>query len=271
MERVFATAFAAFRARWASMLAAAFLLSYLPAAAHIAFTPHYKAASETVEILHPPPPPPATTPKANSTAQAETHAGHLGPWEMFLDAGPLVTWFPLELLCGVALTCALTSLTISSVNPEASAWRAAAIAIRRCFVPLTLITLAGSGAIILGLLAMIPGIWLMTVWAVAGPAEVAERVGVFASFRRSAVLTRGHRWPILGLLALWAAVFVVGQMLTGVIIITLGHAGNGSNISGPILGSVSSLAYDVGAAALYLELRRAKDGVGLGEVDHVFA
>ena len=40
-------------------------------------------------------------------------------------------------------------------------------------------------------------------WIVAAPAQVVERTGVFGAFSRSAELTRGHRWPIFGLLVIY--------------------------------------------------------------------
>ena len=48
-------------------------------------------------------------------------------------------------------------------------------------------------------LLIVPGVILLMMWAVAVPALVVERAGVFAAFSRSAQLTKGARWKIFGL------------------------------------------------------------------------
>ena len=47
-------------------------------------------------------------------------------------------------------------------------------------------------------LLIIPGLILITMWFVATPACVVERLGPFRSMGRSSQLTKGHRWKILG-------------------------------------------------------------------------
>src|SRR5262249_25413249 len=60
-------------------------------------------------------------------------------------------------------------------------------------------------AVITQLLQLIPGVGgiisaiLMCMWFVTTPAAVAERLGPFAAFTRSAQLTSGRRWGIFGL------------------------------------------------------------------------
>ena len=270
LQRVFAIAFAAFRARWAPMLATAFLLSYLPAAAQGGFTPHYKAETETVEILHPPPRPPDASPRVASTAQAETHAGHLGPWEMFVDAGSLVTWWPLRFACGIALGGALASLTMSSVLHDRAPWRRAVRETAVNLLPLLMISVVRGIATVVGGILIVPGVIALAAWSVARPAQIAERTGVIGSLRRSAALTRGHRWVIVGMIGVWVAAFVALETVTSLIPALLGFGGL-ARFDQPIVGALGNLVYDVFIAALYLELRRAKDGVALGEIDQVFA
>lgn len=52
------------------------------------------------------------------------------------------------------------------------------------------------------LLAVAPGVMLLTSWAVILPVCLAEEGALFASFGRSAALTRGHRWKILAAMLL---------------------------------------------------------------------
>jgi hypothetical protein len=63
----------------------------------------------------------------------------------------------------------------------------------------------------LGMLVIVPGLMLMTVWYVAMPAAVLERRGVGAAMQRSSDLTRGSRWPIFGA-ALLFLVLTVGSI-----------------------------------------------------------
>jgi len=51
-------------------------------------------------------------------------------------------------------------------------------------------------------LLVLPGLWLMTVWALFAPAIVHERLGVRASLRRSRQLVRGAFWAVAGTVTL---------------------------------------------------------------------
>lgn len=56
--------------------------------------------------------------------------------------------------------------------------------------------LSGLG-IVLGLvLLVVPGLFLLTIWAVIAPVIVVERSGVIDSFGRSRELVRGSGWPV---------------------------------------------------------------------------
>src|SRR5262249_9742953 len=56
------------------------------------------------------------------------------------------------------------------------------------------------------LLLIVPGIILFIRWSTALPACVVEGLGPLASMKRSAELTKGHRWKIFGMYVLiWLA------------------------------------------------------------------
>jgi hypothetical protein len=59
-------------------------------------------------------------------------------------------------------------------------------------------------------LLIIPGLYLLTIWAVGAPAIVVERVGVIAAFGRSHELVRGHGWTVFG------AIIVAALVLWGI-------------------------------------------------------
>jgi hypothetical protein len=64
------------------------------------------------------------------------------------------------------------------------------------------------------ILLIVPGLWLMTIWAVIIPVIVIERAGAFESFGRSQDLVRGRGWHVFfTLVLLWVIQFVVGLVL----------------------------------------------------------
>jgi hypothetical protein len=59
---------------------------------------------------------------------------------------------------------------------------------------------AGLGIAVGLLLLVLPGLYLITIWAVVAPAVVIDRGGVGYAFRRSRKLTRGSRWRVFGVI-----------------------------------------------------------------------
>jgi hypothetical protein len=75
--------------------------------------------------------------------------------------------------------------------------------------------LAGLG-IALGLvLLIVPGLLLLTWWAVISPTIVLENKGVMESFGRSRELVRGYGWPVFGVVILAVLIsFLIGIAVT---------------------------------------------------------
>jgi hypothetical protein len=75
--------------------------------------------------------------------------------------------------------------------------------------------LAGIGIGIGLLLLIIPGIILLTWWAVIAPTIVVEKAGVMEAFGRSKQLVSGHFWTVLGIVIITAILTgVAGGILT---------------------------------------------------------
>jgi hypothetical protein len=73
-------------------------------------------------------------------------------------------------------------------------------------------------AITVGLiLVIVPGLWLITIWAVIIPAIVIERSGALNSFTRSRQLVRGHGWHVFGTLVLVFIIMLVVNIVLGII------------------------------------------------------
>jgi hypothetical protein len=114
-------------------------------------------------------------------------------------------------------------------------------------------------AITIGLILLIvPGLWLITIWAVIIPVIVIERAGVLDSFGRSRQLVRGHGWHVFGTLVLAFIIEIAVDIVLGLIfspLPRLWRTGLSTIISGtliaPFIALVVTLIYYrlVGAAA----------------------
>jgi hypothetical protein len=106
-------------------------------------------------------------------------------------------------------------------------------------------------AITIGLvLIIVPGLFLITIWAVIVPVIIIERSGALASFGRSRQLVRGHGWHVFGTLVLVYIIMLVVNIVLGLIFSALPHvlgSGLSSVISGtlisPFLALVVTLVY----------------------------
>jgi hypothetical protein len=106
-------------------------------------------------------------------------------------------------------------------------------------------------AIAIGIaLIIVPGLFLITIWAVIVPVIVLEGTGVMAAFGRSRQLVRGRGWHVFGTLVLTWIVLLVVNIVLGLIFTALPHVlsnGLASIISGtlvaPFIALVVTLVY----------------------------
>jgi Uncharacterised protein family (UPF0259) len=123
-------------------------------------------------------------------------------------------------------------------------------------------------------LLVVPGIVLWIMWSVAGVALVAEGTGVVASFRRSRALTKGSRWQIFGIFLL----FFVADLAVKAIV----AASFGMSVGGPapsfaaaavnaVVDAAITLIFAVLIAAIYVELRTAKEGASTATLAAIVA
>jgi hypothetical protein len=124
--------------------------------------------------------------------------------------------------------------------------------------------LAGLGCLAL----VVPGLILITMWYVATPACVVERIGPWSSLKRSAALTKGHRWKMFGVIIVLAILGAIGSGMVAAM--TFG--------AGVTIGMVAKLIWSAlfGAYAailvvvIYHDLRVAKEGVDTDQIAAVF-
>ncbi len=77
--------------------------------------------------------------------------------------------------------------------------------------------LAGIGVLIGFILLIVPGLFLLTIWAVIVPAIVIDRTGVMGSFGRSRELVRGSGWQVFGVIVvLFLLQLVFGGILNAI-------------------------------------------------------
>ena len=106
------------------------------------------------------------------------------------------------------------------------------------------------------LLLIVPGLILLTIWAVTAPAIVIERRGAIEAFGRSRELVRGEGWSVFGVIVVAFVITFLISLVAGIIGAALGDAGQvifsiiGNIIGAPISALVSAvLFFDLGGGS----------------------
>ena len=118
--------------------------------------------------------------------------------------------------------------------------------------------LAGIGIAIGLVLLIIPGLILITIWAVVVPVVVLEKPGVFASFGRSRELVRGHGWPVFGTLVVTWLITIGVAIVGGIIVAALGGADVIQAIVNWLLSAALLPITALVISVLYFRLKAAK-------------
>jgi hypothetical protein len=117
---------------------------------------------------------------------------------------------------------------------------------------------AGIGILIGLILIIVPGLILITIWAVAAPVVVLERPPGLGALARSRELVRGNGWQVFGVIA----VMVIGVEIVAVAIEAIGDsAGTGVSIVVRVIVQILTAPLAaLAAAVLYFELRGPRSG-----------
>jgi MFS family permease len=187
------------------------------------------------------------------------------------------------LITSAILQGSLIYATVQDLNGQkASIGDSLATGLRN-FLPLIIVSILFALAFSFGfILLFVPGIMIACAWCVAVPALVADRSGIFGSFGRSAELTRGNRWRIFGLFFIFfIALFVLGMIfnvITGVSNIAAGGPAAIERLTSPLFlvmqviqQTITAVISSSAIAVLYVELRRARDGLGPQWLSEIFA
>jgi hypothetical protein len=120
-------------------------------------------------------------------------------------------------------------------------------------------------AISIGLfLLIVPGLFLITIWAVIVPVIVIERSGVLASFGRSRELVRGRGWHVFWTLVLVYLIMLVVNIVLGLIFRALPHV-LGSGLSAIISGTLISPFLALVVTLVYYRLVGSSTSAGGGQ------
>jgi hypothetical protein len=100
-------------------------------------------------------------------------------------------------------------------------------------------------------LLIVPGLYLLTIWAVISPAIVVERRGVFDAFGRSRQLVRGNGWKVFGTVAAAMLIGILAALALGAFAESLADefllravfSALASTLTAPIIGLVIAVLY----------------------------
>jgi hypothetical protein len=111
--------------------------------------------------------------------------------------------------------------------------------------------LSGLGIGVGLVLLIVPGLFLLTIWAVIAPVIVVERSGVIAAFGRSRELVRGNGWPVFWVIAVGFLISLAGGIVFGSIasglsngpIVRIVFSALASTITAPIGALIAGILY----------------------------
>lgn len=178
----------------------------------------------------------------------------------------VLSFFGFLLISGFA-----TALMISAVYDAKLGWKPRwadyiRIGLSRA-VPVALVTLAVSFlSALAAILLIIPGLYVYAVLSVAIVSAVVERKG-FGAFGRSATLTQGYRWPILGANVLFYLIFAALSFIVSSLNTTLSTAfGDLSLLLIPfyiVNQAIMAGLFLIFPVIIYIRLRDIKEGIAV--------
>jgi hypothetical protein len=186
------------------------------------------------------------------------------------STGTLVTANILGLVLGqLALATVLYASFQDMSGRPVDLLESAKVGLRRFVWVILMLLLLGLGVGIGFVFFIVPGLILLTMWFVAIPVCVVERLGPIGSLGRSRKLTKGYRWKILGLVLLLYLIGIFASLFVGGTLTALGGtplAVIGALIWSAIWGTFASVVIVV----TYHDLRVAKEGVDTEQIISVF-
>lgn len=139
-------------------------------------------------------------------------------------------------------------------------------------LPIAVLSAVATVLIILALMVLIvPGLWVTAVFYVVAPVIVIERAG-YSALGRSARLTKGYRWPIVGLYLLFFA-FALLEGFVGVFVFRMISESIGIDKATAISAAIDAVYVGLSAitvALVYARLIEIKEGMSTDQFAAVF-
>jgi hypothetical protein len=115
--------------------------------------------------------------------------------------------------------------------------------------------LSGLGVGIGFVLLVVPGLYLMTIWAVIAPAIVVEGKPVMEAFGRSRQLVRGHGRPVFAVIVVALLITVIGGLILSAIAVSVADGPLVRIVFSAIASTITAPVAALVAAVLYYRLR----------------
>jgi hypothetical protein len=194
------------------------------------------------------------------------HAGVLLPvafWLFLVDAivsglvGENIALVPLLIAVSTIITTLYRGMVVGLVRDAHDGRDNPSVGDLLGYATPVLLPLIGAGllsgiGIGIGLVALVvPGLFLMTIWAVIAPVIVIERSGVFDAFTRSRELVRGFGWPVLWVVLIALLISTAGALLFGLIaasvadgpLVRIVFSALASTVTAPVEALVAGVLY----------------------------
>jgi hypothetical protein len=120
--------------------------------------------------------------------------------------------------------------------------------------------LAGLGIGVGLILLIVPGLFLLTIWALIAPSIVVERAGILEAFGRSRELVRGSGWQVFGVVVIFAVLNAIGSRIIVGIVTSISPSTIGAILGQLITNVLIAPLAALAAPTMYFELRRLKEG-----------
>lgn len=172
-------------------------------------------------------------------------------------AAEVVGLFLVALVLGLAVQTLYQGMVVGLVKDVQDGRRDSSVAeLMRSVLPV-LGPLIGAGILAaLGIaggffLLVVPGLYLLTIWAVIAPVIVVERRGVTDAFGRSRQLVRDNGWPVFWVLVISFLITVVAvvafiaiaELLSDLVLVRIVFNALASMVTAPITALVASVLY----------------------------
>src|SRR5262249_47687003 len=185
--------------------------------------------------------------------------------------------FFLRWVLGMIATAAITYGVVQQLRGQtASVGASIGIGMGRAFAVMGTAILAGLAIVVSTFALIVPGIIVACMLYVAVPVAVLERERWSGALSRSAHLTSGHRWSILGIAVVLGVIsFAANKLLVIIMESDLKHSATLAKVTVyffimTVLAAVLSGLQATASAVAYHDLRRSKEGVDVEQLAAVF-